>query len=100
MQSDTMEGNAIDSSEKDRLILAHLFRNEHIETARLVSESVQKGFAIEYGKWKMQTSRKEQPRKAKGALNFLNVCCCNEMRSDEMHEFRHILDISESGTGS
>ena len=37
MQSDTMEGNAIDSSEKDRLILAHLFRNEHIETARSVS---------------------------------------------------------------
>ena len=29
-----MDGEAIDSSEKDRLILAHLFRNEHIETAR------------------------------------------------------------------
>ena len=37
MQSDTMDGEAIDSSEKDRLILAHLFRNEHIETARSVS---------------------------------------------------------------
>ena len=29
-----MDGEAIDSSEKDRLILAHLFRNEHIEAAR------------------------------------------------------------------
>lgn len=40
MQSDTMDGEAIDSSEKDRLILAHLFRNEHIETARSVQEEV------------------------------------------------------------
>ena len=39
-QSDIMDGEAIDSSEKDRLILAHLFRNEHIETARSVQEEV------------------------------------------------------------
>ena len=53
-QSDTMDGEAIDSSEKDRLILAHLFRNEHIETARSVQEEVdhllfhsQQGWRIE-----------------------------------------------------
>ena len=31
-----MDGEAIDSSEKDRLILAHLFRSAHLETARKV----------------------------------------------------------------
>ena len=55
MQSDTMDGEAIDPSEKDRLILAHLFRNEHIETAR----SVQEGFAIHctLTKWKIVAVR-------------------------------------------